>query len=123
MPIMPPSFRPPRSPSRVEQRREQDARRGSSRQRGYDTRWQKASASNLRDHPLCAYCELEGRVTPATLTDHLYPHRVFEGTFWRKDWWVASCKPCHDGMKQAVERLGKTAIDRLARALGRPVHE
>jgi 5-methylcytosine-specific restriction enzyme A len=122
MPVMPPNFRPIGAPARTEQRREQDARRGSANARGYDHRWAKASASHRGQHPLCEYCELEGRVTGAVLTDHLYPQRTFADVFWRKEWWISSCKSCHDGMKQAVERAGKSAIDALARRLGRAVH-
>jgi 5-methylcytosine-specific restriction endonuclease McrA len=122
MPTMPPMFRPHAAPAKAEQRREQDERRGSAAARGYDRRWAKASASFRDAHPLCQYCQLDGRLAPAVLTDHLYPHRRFDGVFWRKEWWVASCKSCHDGMKQAVERAGKAALDALARRLGRPVH-
>jgi 5-methylcytosine-specific restriction enzyme A len=122
MPTMPPTFRAPHAPSRAERRREQDHRRGSARERGYDARWSRASASHRARNPLCAYCELDGLIRPAELTDHLYPHRTYEGVFWIKHWWVSSCKGCHDGMKQAVERAGKAAIDALARRLGLPVH-
>lgn len=80
-----------------------------------------ASASYLRSHPLCAYCELDGRITAAALTDHLYPQMSFEGVFWERQWWVPSCASCHNGFKQVVERQGKSAIDALARRLGRPV--
>jgi 5-methylcytosine-specific restriction protein A len=66
------------------------------------------------------YCQLDGRLSPATLTDHLYPHRVFEGVFWISRWWVSSCGPCHNGFKQAIERRGRSAIDALADRLGLP---
>ncbi|AYO78328.1 hypothetical protein EBF16_16395 [Sphingobium yanoikuyae] len=121
MPTMPRRLRPAGSRSPGQARREQDERRGSASERGYTGRWAKASASFRRRCPLCEYCALDGRVEPATLTDHLYPHRVFADVFWRSEWWVASCTPCHSGMKQAVERAGKAAIDALARRLGRPV--
>lgn len=77
--------------------------------------------AHLGGHPLCAYCELEGRVAAATLVDHLYPHRRFQGVFWMRQWWVSACADCHDGFKQRVERAGKAAIDALARRLGLPV--
>jgi hypothetical protein len=38
-----------------------------------------------------------------------------------RQWWVSCCKSCHDGMKQRLERLGRAAIDTLARRLGRPL--
>jgi len=121
MPTMPKRLRPNGSRSKAQVRREHDERRGSSASRGYTGRWAKAAASYRRQHPLCAYCALEGRVEPATLVDHLYPHRVFEDVFWVNDWWVASCDVCHSGMKQATERAGRGAIDALAHRLGRPV--
>jgi 5-methylcytosine-specific restriction endonuclease McrA len=113
--------RPHLAPTKREQRRDQDLRRGSAASRGYDKRWSTAAASDRARNPLCAYCELEGRLTPARLTDHLYPHRTYADVFWRKEWWVSSCKSCHDGMKQAAERAGKAALDRLAQLLGRPM--
>lgn len=122
MPSMPPMLRPAGWKPRALAARETDARRGSATARGYDRRWNKASASYRREHPLCEYCELEGRVTASALTDHLYPHRVYAGVFWLSKWWVASCDQCHNGMKQAAERKGKDAIDALARRLGREVH-
>lgn len=60
-------------------------------------------------------------MTAATLTDHLYPQMAFDGVFWDRRWWVASCAPCHNGFKQAIERQGKAAIDALARRLDRQV--
>lgn len=60
-------------------------------------------------------------MTAARLTDHFYPHRQFDGVFWRKEWWVSACGECHNGMKQRVERAGKGALDALAVRLGLPV--
>jgi 5-methylcytosine-specific restriction endonuclease McrA len=113
--MMPPSHRPRgRAAPNVEYERD---RRGS-RARGYDHRWDEARAAHLREHPLCRYCELEGRVTPAMLVDHFYPHRGDRAVFWERRWWVSSCAPCHSGPKQAAERAGRTALDALARRLG-----
>ncbi len=115
----PPQFGPPEERTRDRQR-EHDARRGSAHARGYGKRWQAAAAGHLRRHPLCAYCQLEGRVTPASEVDHLYPHKGDMGLFWRALYWVSACAPCHAGFKQSVERKGKHAIDALARRLGLP---
>ena len=122
MPIMPRTFRPRGAPTRREVNQESDARRGSAASRGYDGRWAKASRTFLSRNPLCAYCALRGFVTAAACTDHLYPHRwpIYEGVFWRTEWWVASCNECHSGFKQGVERQGSHALDALARRLGRP---
>lgn len=125
MPIMPPVFRPNGVRTKRERDRAADARRGSARARGYDSRWDKAARGHRLRHPLCRYCEVGAwgdapRVTPAALTDHLYPHRRFAGVFWLKIFWVSSCSDCHDGPKQAIERQGRTALDALARLLGLP---
>lgn len=122
MPSMPRTFRPRGAPTRAEVNRDSDARRGSAASRGYDGKWSKASATFLSRNPLCSYCALRGFVTPSACTDHLYPHRwpIYAGVFWETKWWVASCKACHDGFKQSIERQGSDALDALARRLGRP---
>lgn len=101
-----------------------DQRRGSARERGYDTRWAKASAGRLKRHPVCEYCEAgafgPACVSAAELTDHLYPHRGDRDLFWRADLWVSACASCHNGPKQTAERRGRAALDQLARLLGRP---
>lgn len=123
MPSMPPMHRPHGWQPPREKAKEEDQRRGSARERGYTTAWDRASASRLTRHPLCEYCEAgafgEPCITPATLTDHLIPHRGDQVIFWNRAHWVSSCKPCHDGPKQAVERVGGSALARLV-ALMRP---
>lgn len=124
MAVRPPTFRPRGQRTVQEKRREIDERRGSAASRGYTGRWAKASATFLKRNPLCEYCRLRGRpLTPSTCTDHLYPHRwpIYQGVFWRSEWWVASCDTCHKGFKQSIERRGSAALDALARQLGRPV--
>lgn len=121
MPIMPPMIRPRGAPTLAEVQRDHDKRRGSARHRGYDARWDGASRRFRREHPLCAYCALEGRVRASEVVDHLYPQRFYRRVFWLKKWWVASCRPCHDGMKAKLEAKGKAAIDALARLIGREV--
>ena len=50
-----------------------DDQRGSARRRGYDVRWEKVRAMHLRAEPLCRICAAQGRVTVATLVDHVQP--------------------------------------------------
>jgi hypothetical protein len=121
MPTLPPTFRPGGARSRREQNIDADRRRGSARQRGYTGAWDKAAAGYIAEHPVCEYCDLDGYLAVATLVDHLYPQRQFDGVFWERGWWVACCASCHSGMKQAAERAGKGALDDLARRLGRVV--
>lgn len=116
----PKSYRPPHQPSRSEQNRAYETRRGSAVERGYGHRWAVSSATHRRHHPLCAYCALEGRVTACQLTDHLYPHKGDTVLFWMTEYWVSSCTPCHSGFKQQIEHQGAEALDALARRLGLP---
>ena len=70
--------------------------RGGATQRGYNSRWQKARKAYLRSHPLCKKCLSEGRYTPATVVDHIIPHRGNQQLFWDMTNWQPLCKACHD---------------------------
>lgn len=118
MPSMPPTFRPAGNISRSEGRKASDARRGSARERGYTSAWDRAAKGHRQSSPLCRYCELVGEIAAATVTDHLYPHKGDQAVFWNRDYWVSSCSTCHDVFKQRVERKGRAALDALAHRLG-----
>lgn len=75
-------------------RREVDARRGSARERGYTSAWEKAREAFLRAHSLCAACAPQ--VTPATVVDHIKPARGDRALFWDRSNWQPLCKRCHD---------------------------
>lgn len=69
------------------------------------TRWQAIRSYQLSTEPLCRTCRAEGRATPATVCDHIEPHKgdldkFFTGPF------QSLCAPCHDGIKQSIERKG-----------------
>ena len=70
--------------------------RGGAEARGYDSRWRKARAAFLQRNPLCNECMKHGRLTPATVVDHVIPHRGDQKLFWDEDNWQALCKSCHD---------------------------
>lgn len=82
-----------------------DRYRGSSSQRGYDSKWRKARLAYLQSHPLCVECEKEGRVEPATVVDHIKPHRGDKKLFWDKNNWQPLCERHHD-IKTAREDGG-----------------
>jgi 5-methylcytosine-specific restriction protein A len=84
-----------------------DALRGSARQRGYDGRWDKARRLFLAEHPFCRMCREQGTLTPATVVDHVVPHRGDPTLFWDRRNWQALCKRHHDGEKQRLERRSK----------------
>ena len=73
-----------------------DRLRGSAAERGYDAKWRRARKRFLRSHPLCANCLSQGIVTPATVVDHIVPHRGDRALFWDENNWQPLCKRCHD---------------------------
>lgn len=75
-----------------------DRSRPSARERGYDTRWDQERAAFLRANPSCRRCG-----APATVVDHVTPHRGNMGVFWNRSNWQALCAPCHNRHKQALE--------------------
>jgi 5-methylcytosine-specific restriction enzyme A len=81
-------------------------RRRKTAERGYGGRWQRERLLFLNQHPLCSMCEAEGRITVATVVDHITPHRGDAGLMW--DWsnWQSLCKPHHDRDKQALDKGG-----------------
>lgn len=83
--------------------------RASARQRGYNTAWDKARRTYLAQHPLCVFCEQQGIVSPASVVDHIKPHRGDQTLFWDTANWQALCKPHHDSTKQRDEKRGTQA--------------
>ena len=73
-----------------------DSMRGTAYERGYNSRWRRARDHFLKAHPLCAECKRAGKTTPATVVDHVIPHRGDPVLFWDRDNWQALCKACHD---------------------------
>lgn len=74
----------------------------------YDTkRWRRARKSFLSRFPLCRLCEGMGRLTPATVVDHIKPHRGDPVLFWdESNNWQSVCAACHNGAKQQMEKTG-----------------
>ncbi len=73
-----------------------DAQRGTANERGYSSAWQRARYHFLMAHPLCAQCGRDGRLTAATVVDHIEPHKGDKQLFWQRANWQPLCKPCHD---------------------------
>jgi 5-methylcytosine-specific restriction enzyme A len=74
--------------------------RPSAAARGYGRAWQKLRAFILARDPLCDVCDEAGRVTPATMVDHIVPKHL-GGTDDDSNL-RGICKPCHD-TKSALE--------------------
>jgi len=82
--------------------------RESAASRGYGHRWRKARETFLQRNPLCRMCEQMGRITPATVVDHITPHKGNQKLFWDStNNWQPLCKPCHDGAKAKEEARGQ----------------
>ena len=70
--------------------------RGGADARGYNAEWRRARKAFLQKHPLCAECRKNGKLTPATVVDHIIPHRGDRKLFWDENNWQPLCKDCHD---------------------------
>lgn len=68
-----------------------DEKRLSSCKRGYDATWRKYRRWFLERHPLCNICG-----APATVVDHIIPHKGDKELFWDINNHQALCKHCHD---------------------------
>lgn len=79
--------------------------RPNASRRGYTWSWQKARRLFLKDHPLCVRCLECQRTVPATVVDHVSPHKGDPFLFWDRANWQALCKHCHD-QKTAREDRG-----------------
>jgi 5-methylcytosine-specific restriction protein A len=75
--------------------RKHDAKRGPARERGYNTRWDKARKTFLMRSPLCVMCQKEGRVTPARVVDYIIPHKGDTALLWDTSNWQGLCFPHH----------------------------
>lgn len=64
--------------------------------RGYDAKWRASRMRYLRRYPLCMECQRNGKLVPATVVDHILPHRGDEDLFWDQNNWQPLCKRCHD---------------------------
>lgn len=84
----------------------------------YGYKWQQARAGYLRKHPLCAHCRKQGRITPATVVDHITPHKGDMSLFWDSKNWQPLCKACHDSWKQRLEKGG---MDTACTEAGLPI--
>jgi 5-methylcytosine-specific restriction protein A len=67
-----------------------DAARPSAAGRGYGGAWRKAREAFLSQHQRCASCG-----APATVVDHITPHKGDQRLFWSRSNWQALCVVCH----------------------------
>jgi len=83
-----------------------EPQRGNSNMRGDTYRWHKLRKRFLDRYPLCgmrpvglvpvrSQCAEDGWLTPATLVDHVVPHRGNARLFWDEQNWQSLCASCH----------------------------
>lgn len=109
MPHKPPTQQRPGQPSRQQQRQQYDRKRDLQpwRQWYKTARWARIRAAQLARDPLCAICLKAGRVTAATVCDHVEPHRGDPEKFWNGPFQSLCDEPpwrCHSSIKQREER-------------------
>lgn len=79
------------------------ARESETRRLYWTSRWRKQAKAHLDEHSLCVMCEAEGVIEPATVCDHVTPHRGDVVLFWAGPF-QSLCKRHHDSEKQREER-------------------
>lgn len=86
-------------------RRDDRSREAQAWRRLYKTAgWRAIRAAQLAAEPLCRTCKAQGRITPATVCNHVDKRAkatvagFFAGPF------SSECQPCHDGVIQSDER-------------------
>lgn len=77
-------------------------------------RWQKLRAVQLAAYPLCRMCLEDGRLTPASVADHVKAHKGNEELFFDLRNLASLCAPHHNSVKQSEERRGQAIKPRGA---------
>src|SRR6266516_4717158 len=68
-------------------------------------RWKRRTRHQLRAEPLCRACLEDGRITAATVADHIVPHRGDSQLFWFGRL-QSLCKLHHESAKKREEARG-----------------
>jgi len=96
MPVRPPIHRPVGWREKRERDRDHDRKRDPVVRALYRSkRWRTERMAFLRAHPLCSECRRHDVIRPATVVDHIDPHRGDEAVFWDRTRWQALCASCH----------------------------
>lgn len=80
----------------------------------YDrARYKRLRKMRLAAEPLCRYCkERFDKLTPATVCDHIKPHKGDEELFFDYANTQSLCKHCHDSVKHR-EEIGALEVKRF----------
>ena len=95
--------RPPRLGQRAPQAKQPRLpdHREQSQKRGYDWTWRALSKQVRMEEPLCRHCLREGRVTAATLVDHIVPLSLSPELRLDRGNLQALCSRCHSFKTQS----------------------
>lgn len=94
-----------KSEARIKRSKIADSKRGTSSQRGYDSKWRKARKGFIANNPFCVICKNEGVIYKADVVDHIIPHKGNKELFWDRDNWQPLCYR-HHSIKTATEDGG-----------------
>lgn len=84
----------------------------------YNTRgWARLRAAQLRREPHCRICASVNQFTPATVADHIVPHRGTRSLFFDPANLQSLCKRCHDSVKASHERVDPHGADQFGNPL------
>lgn len=73
----------------------------------YNTKqWKRLRLEQLRLQPWCTFCLQLNIRTPATVVDHITPHKGDRSLFFDPSNFQSLCKPCHDSAKKRLELSG-----------------
>ncbi len=86
-------------------------------------RWQRLRQQQLQCEPLCAYCLKDGKTTPATIADHIIPHKGNEAAFWDNEL-QSLCKRYENESPHHAIAMREQArrFEALAEELGQGLH-
>ncbi len=88
----------------------------------YDTaRWKSLRARYIKSHPHCECPHHKGKRVPATVVDHIIPHKGDRRLFFSYKNLQAMTKECHDRFKQSQEK-GGYGFDRGCDESGEPLN-
>ncbi len=73
-------------------------------------RWKLRRINQLTQHPLCRMCLEHGIITPATVADHVIPHKESYELFFFGEL-QSLCAFHHSKTKQRIEHKGNKKVD------------
>ncbi|MCK3657098.1 hypothetical protein A4G19_15670 [Pasteurellaceae bacterium Macca] len=65
--------------------------------------WKQLRLDHLAKEPLCVFCLVDGKITPATVVDHIKAHKGDLTLFFSTHNLQSLCKLHHDSTKQKAE--------------------